>query len=93
MPKCLCRVDMFGNKCESCGNFDYPIIIYCPLHASTHGLLEAAQGLAIPFKIEHKTDAKKLKCSCLQFEDNDDCRHLALLEAIRVSTQKEGGVA
>ena len=52
-------------------------------------LLEAAKGIAVRFSLEHQTTNKR--CHCLQFEDNQYCRHLYLLAAIAKAEGSQQG--
>lgn len=43
-------------------------------------MFDALQGIACRFPLEHGTTLEE--CNCLQFEDNDICRHVMVLRAI-----------
>mgnify|MGYP001593045855 CR=1 FL=1 len=47
MPEleCECKINDYGNKCQSCGEYDSAEIVYCPLHANSRRLLEAVKRL------------------------------------------------
>lgn len=47
------------------------------------GQMQAAlENLCVRFPLEFKTTLDPLHCNCLQFEDNDECRHVFALETL-----------
>lgn len=46
--------------------------------------LSALKSLAVRFPVEFKTTLDPLHCDCIQFEDNDECRHIRALEVLEI---------
>lgn len=57
----------------------------CNLMAAAPEMLQALKTLAERFYIEHRTDNERngeWECGCNQFQDNNECRHIAALKTI-----------